>query len=111
VYARHARGLTLKGLNFTLDAEELRPAIVLQDVEDAKITECQFPVNAQSESLVRLESVRGATITGAAEPAPRPNFLRVEGKDSTGIRLEAKGATEKSYKLAEGVDAAAVTQQ
>lgn len=87
MFARHVKGLTLNNVKFTLDAPDLRPAIVCNDAEGVKLTDLQFPTNAAAESLVRLESVKTASLPAAAGEVRSPNFVRIEG-ESADIRME-----------------------
>ncbi|HKX84834.1 MAG TPA: glycosyl hydrolase family 28 protein, partial [Pyrinomonadaceae bacterium] len=93
LYARHVKGLSVKGLILKLSAPDLRPAFVCQDCEDSEFVGWRVPASTNAESSVRLESSRRLrlkefTLTGA------PNaFILVEGTDSRDIRYGNKRAS------------------
>lgn len=43
LYVRHAKGLTLKNIKFTLDEKDFRPAFVFDDVQDIKMEKIDLP--------------------------------------------------------------------
>lgn len=110
VYARHVRGLKIKGLRLRLAAPDLRPALVCHDCEDAQFTGWALTADAGAESLVRLESARRVLLKGFDLAGDGGAFVRVEGRDSGRIRLEGKrpGVTKKDVELGDEVDRQAV---
>lgn len=110
VYARHARGLTLNNVRFELASRDVRPAVVCDRVEDVDIAGLSAATDPQSESLIRLRSVRQAFIHGCRPLGDVAGFLRVEGRESREIVAvnndlrRARIAIEKG----EGVDGSAV---
>lgn len=111
LFARHVKGLKVKGLTLKLAAPDLRPALVCQDCEDSEFTGWKTPAATGAESLVRLEGAKRVSLekfelTGAANI-----FLRVEGKESNAIRLKNNklGAARKTVELAEDVVSTAIT--
>jgi hypothetical protein len=61
-FARHVDGLTLKNVKLTLDAADLRPALVAQDVQHLVAENWTLPAAAEAECVVRLEGSKDALI-------------------------------------------------
>jgi hypothetical protein len=64
IFARHVRGLKLDRIRLNLDAPDLRPALVCEDVLDLSAANCTTPGNDESDSLVRIDGVSTAKIEG-----------------------------------------------
>ncbi len=86
-YAHHAQDLTLHNVRFRLASEDLRPAIVCDDVQHLTVNGFQADGHPQAESLIRLQNTRAALLTAVRVPDPLGTFLRVEGGESQRIRL------------------------
>jgi hypothetical protein len=87
-YAHHARDLTLSNVKFHLESEDLRPAIVCDDVQNLELSGFAADGHPKAESLIRLQDTQGAFITGSRVLGPLPAFLRVEGEQSKRIVLK-----------------------
>lgn len=105
VYARHTKGLTIKGLTVKLATADLRPALVCQDCEDSEFAGWKLPGSPGGESLVRLESTKRAMLRGFELSGNANVFVLVEGKDSSTIRFKNNklGAATKPIEYGEGV--------
>jgi polygalacturonase len=112
LYARHVKGLQVKALTLKLASPDLRPALVCQDCEDSEFTGWKLSANAGAESLVRLESAKRVSVKGFEVTGDAVAFVRVEGKESEGIRLSDNriGATAKAAELGEDVAPGAVVR-
>lgn len=87
LYVRHADGVTLNNVRFRLEAADLRPAVVCDDVKDLDLINLRADGCADAESLVRLQDTQAALISGARVLGPLKSFLRVEGERSLRILL------------------------
>ena len=98
LYARHVKDLKVKNLTLKLSTPDLRPALVCQDCQDTEFSGWHFPAVLGSESLVRLESTRRATLKGFEVSGDANTFILVEGKDSSGIQFKNNrlGAVKKT---------------
>lgn len=85
LYLRHAEEVVLNNVLFRLDAPDLRPAIVADDVEDLELAGFKAEGNAGAESLVRLRDARRVFINHCRPLNAVGAFLRVEGAASEGI--------------------------
>lgn len=88
IFARHVRGLKIRNLTLKLSAPDKRPAVVCQNCEDVQFSAWHVPAAAGSESLVRLESTRRASIKNFEVSGHASVFVLVEGKDSRDIQLK-----------------------
>ena len=111
LYARHVRGLKVRGVRLKLAAPDLRPALVCQDCEDSEFKGWDVPADAGAESVVRLEASRRVALEAFELRGAAETFLRVEGRESGGIRLRGKpsGAARRTVGLGEEVAVGAVT--
>jgi hypothetical protein len=109
-YAHHVRGITFNNVQFHLAADDFRPAIVCDDVQDLQFAGLQAEGRPQAESLVRLQDTQSAFISGAKLPNNIAAFLRVEGDLSKRIVLKANDLdlADKVLSLAEKLPANAV---
>ena len=105
VWARHVKGLKLKNITFRLKHNDLRPAFIIEDGKNIEITGCKIPQTSGAQSIVRLENVDGAKITGTQVQGNAEAFVRVEGNDSKKIKVENNktAAIKKNIELAPGV--------
>src|SRR5438874_1393570 len=81
-YARNARGITLNNVRLQLAASDLRPAMILDHVEDMAINGLSVQGDARAESVLRMIDSKQALFTATRLLAPSPVFLRVEGEKS-----------------------------
>jgi polygalacturonase len=87
-FLRHAHNVHLKDVTFRTESPDARPAIVAQDVADLAARGITLPANGSAEALIRLETVRGATVSNVnLTGTPAGTLVRVEGKDSAKINV------------------------
>jgi len=114
LYARNARGITLNNIRFEVSTPELRPAVILDHVQDAAVYGLSAQGNEQAESLLRFIDSQETLLTGPRVLSSVPVFLRVEGTQNKKIIIDggdlsnataalafAAGATEDAIKLRE----------
>ena len=89
LYVHHAQGITLNNVKFHLEADDLRPAVVCDDVQDLELAGFRADGSLKAESLVRLQNTQSAFINGSRVVRPIKTFLRVEGAGSQRILLKA----------------------
>ncbi|MDE3149747.1 MAG: right-handed parallel beta-helix repeat-containing protein [Acidobacteriota bacterium] len=112
LYARNARGITLQNVRFEVSSPELRPAVVLDHVEDVVFNGFGVQGNTQAESVMRFTGCKQMLITAARVLTPSAPFLQLEGENNEGIIVDGgdlsraasavvfkNGATEKSVEL------------
>ena len=88
LYARNVRGLSMNGVRFGTEKPDLRPAVVLDHVEDASLAGLSVQGNPEAKAVVRLVESRDVLITGPRVLTPATAFLAVEGPGSRGITVD-----------------------
>jgi hypothetical protein len=110
LYARNARGVTLQNVRFQLAASDLRPAVILDHVEDVAINGFSAQGDPKAESLLRVIDSKQALLTATRVLTPAAVFMRVEGANSDRIIIDGgdltNAATPVSY--ADGAKESAV---
>lgn len=112
LYARNAHGLTLQNVRFEVSAQDLRPAVIFDHVEDAVFNGFSVQGNAQAESVMRFIDSKQTLITAARVLTPSSPFLQLEGVGNEGIIIDGgdlskaaspvvwkNGATEAAVKV------------
>jgi hypothetical protein len=87
MYVRHVRNLVLENFVFRLRAPDARPAIVLDDCHDVRLTNFNLDAPTHGQPLLRLKQSSNVTISGYQSIEPLPSFLVVEGEASRDIKL------------------------
>jgi polygalacturonase len=112
LFARNVRNLTLHNVRLQVTNPDLRPAVVLENVEDASLTTVSVQGNPQSESTLRLINAKEIVLSSPRLLTPTATFMQVEGDKSQNITSDggdiskaerplafAAGATDKSVRL------------
>lgn len=112
MYARNVLGLTLHDVRLSQSSPDLRPALVLDNVQDAAINGLTAQGNPEAESLLRFIGSRDVLLTAARGLGSSAIFLQVEGAGSRNIKIDGgdlskaskpvvvkTGADEKSVRL------------
>lgn len=87
-YARNSRSITLSNVHFDLDAPDLRPAVILDRVEDASLEGLSVEGNAEAESAIRFIGTQQVLMTAPRVLKQAKVFLQIEGQDSGGIIID-----------------------
>jgi hypothetical protein len=108
LYARNVKGLTLHNVRFEYDQPDARPAIILDNVEDAAINGLTAK-GSEGTELMRFINTKDVLLTATRLLTPAASIVRVEGASSKGIIINggaltnaakqvtfANGATESS---------------
>lgn len=88
IWARHVKGLKLKNIQFNLNSNDLRPALVCEDGKDILIDDWNLPTTEGAEAIIRLENVNKATISKVRAKGTAQSFVKVEGNESKEVKLE-----------------------
>lgn len=87
LYMHHVSGIVLNNVQLRLDSDDLRPAIVCDDVDDLELAGVKLAGNKNAESLIRLQNSRNVFIHGSRTLNETGTYLRVEGSESRDILL------------------------
>jgi hypothetical protein len=99
-YARNVRALTMNNVRFDVATPDLRPALILDRVEDAAISGLTVEGNSQAESALRLIDAHAVLVSTPRLLGSAAVFLRVEGAMSGGIVVEGGDLTRAQQALA-----------
>jgi polygalacturonase len=89
LYCRHVRGLRLNNVKLLTTAPDARHALVFDDVEALDLDGLDCAYSPGAAALVKMVRTRTATIRGCRPQAPGGVFLKLEGKENSGIALLA----------------------
>ncbi|WP_413666641.1 glycoside hydrolase family 28 protein [Mucilaginibacter sp. Mucisp86] len=110
MYARNVRGLSLHNVRFTMESPDLRPALILDNVEDAAVNGLSAQGQKGAESLLRFINTRDVLVSALRVLTPVTNLLQAEGKACANIKIEGGDISkaDKALVLASGASAQAV---
>jgi polygalacturonase len=87
MYARNVKGLSLQNVRFEYEENDLRPAMVFDNVKGATIVGLTAKGNPQSE-LLRLINSKDILFTATRLLSPAKTFLQVEGASCENIIVD-----------------------
>ena len=99
IWARHVKGLKLRNVTFTLDSHDVRPAFVCEDGSNIELNNWKIPATTGAEAIIRLENVTKATIIGNNVKGKADAFVRIEGAQSSGVRVVKNKLTDTKQKV------------
>ncbi|TKC61226.1 glycoside hydrolase [Pedobacter hiemivivus] len=99
LYARNVKGLTLQNVRFEFAAEDARPAVVLDNVQDAAINGLSVQGSMSAESLLRVVNSKDLLFTAVRVLTPCQALLSLEGTSNEGITIDG-GDLRKAKKQA-----------
>jgi polygalacturonase len=110
MYARNVRGLSLHNIRFAMASPDLRPALILDNVEDATVNGLSAQGQKNAESLLRFINTRDVLVSALRVLTPVTNLLQAEGKACANIKIEGGDISkaDKALVLASGASAQAV---
>lgn len=88
LYARNARAITLSNVRFQVGQPDLRPALILDHVEDAAIDGFSVQGNRAAESVLRFIDSSEVLLTAARLLTPAAVFLRLEGAGNRRVVID-----------------------
>lgn len=99
LYARNVKGLTLNNVRFTVAEPDLRPAVVLDNVQDASIHALSAQGNPAAESVLRFTRVQDALLTASRVLTEAAAFLQIEGEDNSNVIIDGGDLTKAASPL------------
>jgi hypothetical protein len=100
LFARNSRGLTLNNVRFQVASPELRPAVILDRVEDVAVNGLSVDGNAQGESALRFVNAKQVLLTAPRLLTATPVFLQVEGSSNEAIIVDGGDLSKAQTPLA-----------
>jgi hypothetical protein len=96
LYARNVKGLSLHNVRFNYEKPDARPAIILDNVQDATINGLSAQGSTEGE-LLRFVNSKDVYLGGTRVLSPAAVFLQVEGAASENIKVDG-GDISKAVK-------------
>jgi hypothetical protein len=100
LFARNVKGLTLHNVRFTVTKPDLRPAVVLNNVQDAVIYALNVQGNPAAESVLRFTKVKDALLSGSRVLTASAAFLQLEGDANTNVIVDGGDLTKAASPVA-----------
>ena len=110
MFARNVRGLRMQNVTLDYEKDDVRPALVFDNVSDASIDNLSVEGNGGASSALRLTNVKDVYVDAPRLTAAGPVFLQVEGSQTRNVTVDGGDVSkaEKALALGEGVSAEAV---
>lgn len=102
LYCRHVRGLTLADVRLETDEPDARHALAMDDVVGANVSNLICTQAPSAAAVVNLLQTRDVLLRGC-QPTGDGAFLRLAGKDTSGIALVGNDLT-RIARLGESAD-------
>jgi polygalacturonase len=103
-YCRHLKNLRLAEIQVGVETDELRPALVFDDVEQLKLSDVEA---ANTSPLLLLRNTRDAWLESNRAPQGNEVYLRLEGNQTDHIFLASNDFRNSKKPLDQGSDVAA----
>jgi hypothetical protein len=93
LYVRHVKHLSFEDFRFNLKAPDARPAVILDDCHNVRLTDFDVAEPSHQQPLVRIIQSTNVTLSGYQSATPVSTFIRVEGDQSSDIKLTGNDLT------------------
>ena len=93
LYVRHAKGITLDNVQFTLRHADARPAVVLDDVHGIELRQLRADPSTPATPLLRITRSSGVAVSGFRSAQPLKQFAQVEDSPPGALTLLANDFT------------------
>jgi hypothetical protein len=100
LYARNVKGLTLNNVRFTVTNPDLRPAVILDNVQDTAFHSLNVQGNPAAESVLRFTKVKDALLTAPRVLTPSAAFLQLEGDENANVIVDGGDLTKAKSPVA-----------
>jgi hypothetical protein len=87
MYARNVKGLTLHNVRFEYENNDVRPAVIFDNVEYVSVTGLSIQGNPATEAI-RLINSKDVLLTACRLLSPAASFLSIEGASTGGITVD-----------------------
>ncbi len=86
-YIRHAKNIVIDNIRLLLNAPDARPAIVMDDCHNVTLNGFNADQPLENQALLRFIQSTNITVSGYSSVDPVPLFLKLEGENTSGIKL------------------------
>jgi len=98
-YIRHAKGVELRNIKLAFQDDDLRSAIVADDVSNLFINNLQAQGTSKTPSLVQLRNVRTGILSDCIVLEDNPVFLHLSGNQTKDIRVKSNVLKKSIQKI------------
>ncbi len=112
-YVRHAVHVTFENFHLRFAEEDIRPALVCDDVQEIRVQGFKAQATSETPALIRLINVRDMVLAGSAPVTAVPVFLSVSDPRSSNIRLignHLENVQKSRYSLEKGASEACIKE-
>ena len=88
LYARNVKGLSLQNVRLTFDKADARPAMIFDNVHDCSITGLTVEGSSTADCTLKFINTKDILISSARLSSPANAFLKLSGKDNSGLMLD-----------------------
>jgi polygalacturonase len=107
MYARNVRGLRMQNVRLDYEKDDLRPAVIFDNVQDAAVANLSVKGHPQAATALRLVNSKDVYLDAPRLLTPAPVFLEVEGASSANITLDGGDISRAGKALSTGDGVAA----
>jgi hypothetical protein len=100
LFARNVKGLTVHNVRFTVAKPDLRPAVVLDNVQDAAFHGLNVQGHPEGESVLRFTKVKDALLSASRVLTPAAAFLQLEGDANANVIVDGGDLTKAKAPVA-----------
>lgn len=110
LYARHVTGLRLDRMTLLADKPDARPALVLDDVNEARVNGLTATAPSKGAAVVWLRSAQDCALAGVRAPGAAA-LARLSEAETTRVQVVAEGGARQVVLIDRGVEATALQTQ
>lgn len=88
LWLRHAHGIRVKDLELQTKAADLRPAVFMEDVQDAQFTQCAFLAPGKPAAVIRIKSSGTIALEKIQAVAKADVFIDTDAASKAGVRYK-----------------------
>lgn len=103
-YIRHAKNITLNNISFTFERQDLRPAVVCDDVDGLRISDLNAKAAFNTESIITLNNSKNVNINNINSFNGIRNLISIYGKDSKNIIISTGNFNNEIVKIDDSVN-------
>jgi hypothetical protein len=108
LYVRHARDVSLRNVELLAERDDVRPAVVADDVSALRVARLVGPSAERGAPALWLHDVRDGLVESDVAPDQAANVLRVTGASTERVALAGRGSASATLDGAREAEPAAV---
>ncbi|MCD2422603.1 glycosyl hydrolase family 28 protein [Niabella pedocola] len=85
LWLRHAQDIRIRDLEVRVKKPDLRPAVFMEDVQRAQMTQCAFRASGHPDAIFKVKGSGNLTLQEIQTSAPAKSFIEADAASKTGI--------------------------